>query len=748
MSAGVVYRFAGGDLDGARHRLVVDGRPVELEPKAFAVLEDLLAHAGQMRSRDELLDAVWGHRHVTPAVLNRCIGQVRKALGDHAEAPRFVQTVHTLGYRFIAPVEAVVDDEAAGVAAQASSQAQPTSPTQPPPHKPRPLNKRTLAIAASVVALVLIGGIAWQSRDKASAPGELVARAPTQVVLVPFEVPRDAADLEPPVRALEAGVLQRLRMLPGLRVERGKARDDAIVLVAQVGGTNDKRQLRVQLHNADAPFDHVYPLKLTTMLDTVSAVQHDIVQALRPDSAALLEPSGIFDSDAMVRSGLRAREGLTVRDQRDAAAAFRRAIELDPTNADAWCFLGGMYLSSAQTNLESNDVAIPPASDAIAHGLRLDPASAHCLAKQGTLLRMQGRLDESEASYRRAAALEPALLGPRVALASNELHRGHFTRWRDELERLVREHPEEAWMQCMLIDAYTLTGQPDKARALEPRIYASHPDMRRVNWPSASMEVTFGHPADGLKRYRDIARLDPDDRSYPLSMAFVHAWLGDTAGAKRALDQGGYLDIPHYLIAHTWLFFALDDPKGAVAWLRGAKMSPSLALRQRALEAQALALAGQREDALAMYARVYEGGWREEDPAMAGDVGTYTAQLLNYAALLDAGDPKRADLVDSAARHLDTMRRNGLAIPWVHYQAAQIAVMRNDQATAMTELDRAIEIGYTDAMSLWRDLPWRRLEGDPAFAQRKARLDAIAQAQRRVLAGDAKEGEASTVVTR
>ncbi|NUS61868.1 MAG: hypothetical protein HOQ01_13045, partial [Lysobacter sp.] len=480
MSAGIVYRFAGGELDGARHRLVVDGRPVELEPKAFAVLEDLLAHAGQMRSRDELLDAVWGHRHVTPAVLNRCIGQVRKALGDHAEAPRFVQTVHTLGYRFIAPVEAVVVDDA-------SPQTQPATPL----HKPRPLNRRTLAIAASVVALVLIGGIAWQSRDGASAPGELVARAPTQVVLVPFEVPRDAADLEPPVRALETGVLQRLRMLPGLRVERGKARDGAIVLVAHVGGTNDKRQLRVQLHNAEAPFDHVYPLKLTTMLDTVSAVQHDIVQALRPDSAALLEPSGIFDSNAMVRSGLRAREGLTVRDQKDAAAAFRRAIELDPTNADAWCFLGGMYLSEASTNLESKDVAIPPASDAIAHGLRLDPASAHCLAKQGALLRMQGRLDESEASYRRAVALEPALYPPRAALATIEAHRGHVARWRDELERLVSEHPEQGWTQCELIDAYTLTGEPDKARALEPRIYANHPDMRRVNWPSASLEVTY-----------------------------------------------------------------------------------------------------------------------------------------------------------------------------------------------------------------------------------------------------------------
>ena len=124
-TAGLVYVFPGGELDSARHRLVVDGRSIELEPKAFAVLEDLLAHAGAMRSRDDLLDAVWGHRHVTPAVLNRCIGQVRKALGDHADAPRFVRTVHTLGYTFIAPVEVRGEAPSAGPEA-------PDASTQPP----------------------------------------------------------------------------------------------------------------------------------------------------------------------------------------------------------------------------------------------------------------------------------------------------------------------------------------------------------------------------------------------------------------------------------------------------------------------------------------------------------------------------------------------------------------------------------------------------------------------------------------
>ncbi|MCC8364587.1 winged helix-turn-helix domain-containing protein [Lysobacter sp. A6] len=740
MSDGVVYRFEGGELDGARHRLVVDGRPVELEPKAFAVLQDLLAHAGQMRSRDELLDAVWGHRHVTPAVLNRCIGQVRKALGDHAESPRFVQTVHTLGYRFVAPVEAASTAEVVG-------DEPPSQPPSQPQARPRSLNRRTLAIAACLVALVLIGGLAWQSRDKASAPGELVARAPTQVVLVPFEVPRDAADLEPPVRALESGVLQRLRMLPGLRVERGQARGDAIVLTAEVAGGVNQRQLRVHMRNADAPFDRVYPLKLTTMLHTVLAVQQDIVQALRPDSAALLQSSGIFDSEAMVRSGLRARKGLTLQDQRDAAAAFRRAIELDPSNADAWCFLGGMYLSPAFNSLDSKDNAIPPAREAITRGLRLDPASAHCQAKQGDLMRIQGHLAEAEAAYRRALAIEPTLLGPRASLAEMESMRGHFAKWRDELARIAREHPEVGWLQCMLMQAHSFNGQPDIARAMEPAIYVHHPELRRVNWISAEIDVLYAEPARGIARWREIYGFDPEDKGYLLSIALVLSWLGETAQSKQALADAGFLDTPQYLVSHTWWFHAVGDPQGAVMWLRSAKVSPSLSLLQHALIAQSLAMAGQREAALAEFSRVYESGWEDEDPVMREGFFIHSAQLLNYAALLPVGE-RRDAVVDAAARHLATMRGNGFAFPWVRYQAAQIAAMRGDGKTAILELDRAIDAGYTDILSLSHDLPWRELDGDPAFAQRKERLASIALAQRRIIAGDGKAGTSAAMVAR
>lgn len=75
-----------------------------LEPKAFRVLLELLNRPGDVITKDELLDNVWGHRAVTPNVLARAITQIRHAVGDSAHHPRYIETVPTLGYRFIACV--------------------------------------------------------------------------------------------------------------------------------------------------------------------------------------------------------------------------------------------------------------------------------------------------------------------------------------------------------------------------------------------------------------------------------------------------------------------------------------------------------------------------------------------------------------------------------------------------------------------------------------------------------------------
>lgn len=113
-SGGPCYRFGTIVVDAAAHTLLRDGAPQTVEPKVFAVLLLLLRRADELVGRDELLDAVWGHRHVTPGVLTRAIAQLRHALGDDFHHPVYIQTQHALGYRFIGVLQTQAE---AGIAA-------------------------------------------------------------------------------------------------------------------------------------------------------------------------------------------------------------------------------------------------------------------------------------------------------------------------------------------------------------------------------------------------------------------------------------------------------------------------------------------------------------------------------------------------------------------------------------------------------------------------------------------------------
>src|SRR5215510_798602 len=89
---------------------------VALTPKAFAVLQYLVAHAGQLVTKEALLSAVWPKMAVSEAVLTVCLSEIRKTLGDSVKTPRCIATVHRRGYRFIAAVTEVEAAEAQGPA--------------------------------------------------------------------------------------------------------------------------------------------------------------------------------------------------------------------------------------------------------------------------------------------------------------------------------------------------------------------------------------------------------------------------------------------------------------------------------------------------------------------------------------------------------------------------------------------------------------------------------------------------------
>jgi len=92
-------------LDLASECLWRGSQAIKLRPKAFAVLDYLLGRPGQLVTKEELLNAVWPGTFVGEAVLKVAIRQVREALGDDSQSPRFIETAHRRGYRFIGPID-------------------------------------------------------------------------------------------------------------------------------------------------------------------------------------------------------------------------------------------------------------------------------------------------------------------------------------------------------------------------------------------------------------------------------------------------------------------------------------------------------------------------------------------------------------------------------------------------------------------------------------------------------------------
>jgi DNA-binding winged helix-turn-helix (wHTH) protein len=87
-------------------------REIRLEPTVMALLVCLSERAGAVVSKDELMRQVWMERYVTDGVLTTSIWELRRALGDDAKNPRFIQTVPRKGYRLIAPVSTRVETNA------------------------------------------------------------------------------------------------------------------------------------------------------------------------------------------------------------------------------------------------------------------------------------------------------------------------------------------------------------------------------------------------------------------------------------------------------------------------------------------------------------------------------------------------------------------------------------------------------------------------------------------------------------
>ena len=395
-----------------------DGKPLSIEPKALNVLMFLVQHPGRLIERRELLGAVWGDAFVTDHVLNRSIGQLRKVLGDDAREPRFIETVPTLGYRFIAAVETetleaplptttlpgqtgvqVLPSAATmGHASTAGPQPQVTSASPP---STRPSISRWLLLAVGL-ALVTAGCLWLRHR-----------RLPPQASIRSLAVlPLD--DLSPGSRedyfadGMTDELITELARLPGLRVvsrtsvmqDKGAhkplarlAREldvDAIV-EGSVVRSGDRVRITAQL--VDTRTDkHLWAQTFEGPLGDILSLQDSVAREIAAETSAVLTPHAQAEltaakhiDPAAYDAYLRGLYFIQRRDGTLAASYFRKAIALEPGYAAANAGLAEALVTQVLADGKQAAEIMPAAVDAAKRAIQLDPSSGEAHTALGAI---------------------------------------------------------------------------------------------------------------------------------------------------------------------------------------------------------------------------------------------------------------------------------------------------------------------------------------------------------------------------
>ena len=165
-----VLRVGHYRVDVRARRIIGEGGEVRVEPKVMEVFCCLAERPGEVVSKEEFMEEVWSDAIVTDDALLRCIAELRKAFGDDAQRPEYIETIRSQGYRLIAPLreeEAPPEEQPGQEMADASPPANPV--LLPEALAPSTESWKGWALLLAVVALAAAGVLSWASRSSTSS---------------------------------------------------------------------------------------------------------------------------------------------------------------------------------------------------------------------------------------------------------------------------------------------------------------------------------------------------------------------------------------------------------------------------------------------------------------------------------------------------------------------------------------------------------------------------------------------------
>jgi DNA-binding winged helix-turn-helix (wHTH) protein/tetratricopeptide (TPR) repeat protein len=510
------YAFAAFTLDATERRLSKDGRPIPLEPKTHDVLVALVRQAGRLVSKRELMDLVWPESFVGEGILTVHISSLRKALGDEAHPRAYIETVPRSGYRFIGSI------------------------TQPPSDRQEVAARWSLAVlpARPLTTEILSGrdrnlGLAISDTliDRLGAIEQLVVR-PTRAVHAYGHGGADAAAVGRSLRV--DAVIDSSFLRTGDRLELSvhfvRSHDGAVSWRARfdqpatdVSAIADAVADAVARHlNVSAPNIRT-PVVLNGMAKRSSTPRasggHEVYELFGRGRSHLLAAS-MFEVPKAV-------------------AAFRAAIELEPTYAAAHAGLALACCAQAELRAAPLAESYAEARAAALRALAMNDMCADAQVALGAVLFLsEWNWIGAARSLERALELNPNhteayLLYGRLMETLSQLDRGLEMK-----QRALERDPFSPLVHLQIALSFWNQHRFDEA----------------IEWANRTLELDPGHPH--AREYLAGAYLKKGDTDRHMAETLKHAEIhGVPPDAlepiKRAYAEGGRAGVVAFVLEHA-----------------------------------------------------------------------------------------------------------------------------------------------------------------------------------------------------
>jgi TolB-like protein/DNA-binding winged helix-turn-helix (wHTH) protein/Tfp pilus assembly protein PilF len=594
-------RFGVFELDTETGELRKAGRKVPLRPQAAKALALLASSPGQLITREQIKDEIWGHETFVDfeSGLNLCIRQIRAALDDDADIPRYIETLPRRGYRFIAPV-------------QDSSRAATTAPVAvaAPGRFSRPQLASIAAVALAIAAtvLALANSREWRTRLfggpvrtiavlpllnlTGDASQEYLADGMTEALTTDLA---RMESLQVISRSSTMGYKGTKKPLPTIAKE---LHADGIV-EGSVQRSGDRVRITAQLVRA-ATDKHLWAESYERNFGDILALQDDVASSIAkqiqfklggPAPLPIAKPQPI--SSEAYETYLKANSYLGQLELQKSIDYYNQAIKLAPNYAQAYAHLAGAYaflgfFSAIPSHLAwgkvkemallatAKDDQLSEAHGALAlaklhydwdfvgaeqefkRALQLNPSNADTLHEFAHYLMAMGRMDESAAESRRALELDPVDddLADCVCWHSFAA-RQYDTSIQMALE-VLRRLPDDTWEMAILGWDYEQKGMTGEAVGqFKKAVDSAGKDSPMYAFLLAGLGHAYalaGNRSDTEQVLQTLLARAKQSYASPFDIALIYTALGDKEGAFAWLDKA--------VADHsTWLVYSKWEPR-------------------------------------------------------------------------------------------------------------------------------------------------------------------------------------------